>query len=115
MSTLLWLAIGFLLALLAWVVSALTVVAILVVVALLLVALLVPRKVTSAGAKVAIGFGALFVVAFAPNVLRDPLGATGATYLLFGGGLLITVGGLAGVVRYRRWRQRALEVAADQL
>ena len=115
MPTLLWLAIGVLLALLAWVVSALTVVAILIVVALLLVALLVPRKVTSAGAKVAIGFGALFVVIFAPNVLRDPLGATGATYLLFGGGLLIMLGGLVGMWRYRRWRQRTLEAAAGQL
>jgi hypothetical protein len=115
MTTLLWLAVGVLLALVAWVVSALTLVTILVVVALLLVALLVPRKVTSAGAKVAIGFGATFVVIFAPNVLRDPLGATGATYLLFGGGLLIMVGGLAGMWRYRRWRLRTQEAATGRL
>ncbi len=115
MTTLLWLAIGVLLALLAWVVPALTLVAILVVIALLLVALLVPRKVTSVGAKVAIGFGATFVVIFVPNLLRDPLGATGATYLLVGGGLLIMAGGLVGMWRYRQWRKRTLEAAAGQL
>ena len=115
MATLLWLAIGVLLALLSWLLPVVTVVGLLVVVALMLVAVVVPRKVTSVGAKVAIGFGATFLLIFAPNVVRDPLGATGATYLLFGSGLLIMVGGLAGVVRYRRWRQRALEVAADQL
>jgi hypothetical protein len=115
MATLLWLAIGVLLALLTWLLPAVMLVGLPVVVAMTLVAVLLPRKVTSVGAKVAIGFGATFVVIFAPIVFRDPLGATGATYLLFGGGLLITVGGLAGVVRYRRWRLRALEVAADQL
>ena len=115
MATLLWLAVGVLLALLSWLLPAVTVVGLLVVVGLMLVAVLLPRKVTSIGAKVAIGFGATFLVIGAPNVFRDPLGATGATYLLFGGGLLIMVGGLVGAWRYRRWRQRALEVAADQL
>lgn len=115
MATLLWLAVGVLLALVSWLLPAVTLVGILVVVALLLVALLLPRKVTSIGAKVAIGFGATFVVIFAPNVLRDPLGATAATYLLFGGGLLIMVGGLVGMWRYRRWRQRTLEAATGQL
>ena len=115
MASLLWLAVGVLLALLSWLLPAVTLVGLLVVVALMLVAVLLPRKLTSIGAKVAIGFGATFLVISAQNVFRDPLGATGATYLLFGGGLLIMVGGLAGVVRYRRWRRRALEVAADQL
>jgi hypothetical protein len=115
MATLLWLAIGVLLALLSWLLPPVTVVGLLVAVALTLVAILLPRKVTSVGAKVGIGFGASFAVISAPNVFRDPLGATGATYLLFGGGLLIMVWGLAGLWRYRRWRQRALEVAADQL
>jgi len=115
MTTLLWLAIGVLLALLSWLLPPLTVVGLLVAVALTLVAVLLPRKVTSVGAKVGIGFGAIFVVISAPNVFRDPLSATGATYLLFGGGLLIMVGGLAGWWRYRRWRRRELEVAADQL
>ena len=115
MTTLLWLALGVLLALLSWLLPPVTVVGLLVAVLLTLVALLLPRKVTSVGAKVGIGFGATFVVISAPNVFRDPLGATGATYLLFGGGLLIMVGGLAGWLRYRRWRQRELEVAADQL
>jgi len=115
MATLLWLAIGVLLALLSRLLPPVTLIGLLVVVAMTLVAVLLPRKVTSVGAKVAVGFGATFLVISAPNVLRDPLSATGATYLLFSGGLLIMVGGLAGVVRYRRWRQRALEVAADQL
>jgi len=115
MTTLLWLAIGVVLALLSWLLPPVTVVGLLVAVVLILVALLLPRKVTSVGAKVGIGFGATFVVISAPNVFRDPLGATGATYLLFGGGLLIMVGGLAGWWRYRRWRRRELEVAADQL
>lgn len=115
MTTLLWLAVGVLLALVSWLLPAVTLVGILVVVALLLVALLLPRKVTSIGAKVAIGFGATFVVIFAPNVLRDPLGATAATYLLFGGGLLIMVGGLVGMWRYRRWQQRTLEAATGHL
>jgi hypothetical protein len=115
MTTLLWLATGVLLALLSWLLPPVTVVGLLVAVTLTLVAILLPRKVTSVGAKVGIGFGATFVVISAPNVFRDPLGATGATYLLFGGGLLIMVGGLAGWMRYRRRRQRELEVAADQL
>jgi hypothetical protein len=115
MATLLWLATGVLLALLSWLLPPVTVVGLLVAVTLTLVAILLPRKVTSVGAKVGIGFGATFVVISAPNVFRDPLGATGATYLLFGGGLLIMVGGLAGWMRYRRRRQRELEVAADQL
>ena len=115
MTTLLWLAIGVVLALLSWLLPPVTVVGLLVAVLLTLVALLLPRKVTSVGAKVGIGFGATFLVISAPNVFRDPLGATGATYLLFGGGLLIMVGGLAGWWRYRRWRRRELEVAADQL
>ena len=115
MTTLLWLAIGVVLALLSWLLPPVTVVGLLVAVVLTLVALLLPRKVTSVGAKVGIGFGATFVVISAPNVFRDPLGATGATYLLFGGGLLIMVGGLAGWWRYRRWRRGELEVAADQL
>lgn len=115
MATLLWLAIGILLALLSFELPGVTLIGILVVVALLLVALMVPRKATSVGAKVAIGFGGLFVVIFVPNVLRDPLGATAATYLLFGGGLLIMLGGLAALWRYRRWRKRTVEAAAGQL
>jgi len=115
MATLLWLAIGVLLALLSWLLPAVTLVGLLVVLALMLVAVLLPRKVTSVGAKIAIGFGATFLVISAPNVFRDPLGATGATYLLFGGGLLIMVGGLVGLWRYHRWRQRTLEAAAGQL
>ena len=115
MGTLLWLAIGVLLALLSWLLPPVTVVGLLVAIGLTLVAILLPRKVTSLGAKVGIGFGATFVMISAPNVFRDPMGATGATYLLFGGGLLIMVGGLAGWWRYRRWRQRELEGAADQL
>jgi len=115
MATLLWLALGVLLALLSWLLPPVMVVGLLVAVALTLVAILLPRKVTSVGAKIGIGFGATFVVISAPNVFRDPLGATGATYLLFGGSLLIMVGGLVGWLRYRRWRQRELEVAADQL
>ncbi|MGH2462527.1 MAG: hypothetical protein ACRDFZ_02730 [Candidatus Limnocylindria bacterium] len=114
MGTLLWLAVGVLVALLSWLLPAVTLAGILIVLAALPVALLLPRKVTSVGAKVAIGFGATFVVIVAPNVLRDPLDATGATYLLFGGGLLIMVGGLVGM-RYRRWRQQMQEAAAAQL
>jgi hypothetical protein len=115
MTTLLWLAIGVVLALLSWLLPPVTMVGLLVAIGLTVVAILLPRKVTSVGAKVGIGFGATLVVISAPNVFRDPMGATGATYLLFGGGLLIMVGGLAGWWRYRRWRQRELEVAADQL
>jgi hypothetical protein len=115
MTTLLWLAIGVLLALMSWLLPPLMVAGLLVAVALTLLAILLPRKVSSLGAKVGIGFGATFVVISAPNVFRDPLGATGATYLLLGGGLLIMVGGLAGWWRYRRWRQRELEGAADLL
>ncbi|MGH2462246.1 MAG: hypothetical protein ACRDFZ_01300 [Candidatus Limnocylindria bacterium] len=115
MATLLWLAIGVLVALLSRFLPEVTLVGLLVVVALMLVAFLLPRKVTSIGAKVAIGFGATFVVLSAQNLFRDPLGATGASYLLFGGGLLIMVGGVVGAWRYRRWRQKALEVAAGQL
>lgn len=115
MGTLLWLAIGVLLAILAWLVPSGIVIVPLVVAAFTLVAVLLPRDVTSVAAKVGIGFGATFLVIVAPNVFRDPLATTGATYLLFGGGLLIMLAGLAGVWRNRRRRQRALQAAADQL
>ena len=109
------LAIGVLGALLWWVLPILAIIGPLIVLALAIVAILVPRDVTSVGAKVAIGFGATLVVAFAPIVLPDPLGASGATYLVFGGGLLLVVVGVAGVVRNRLRRQRLREGALAQL
>ncbi len=119
MATLLWLAVGVLVALLTWVLAAslpvLAVVGPLVVLALVIVGFLVPRDVTAAGAKVGIGFGATYLVLFGPNVLRDPLSATGAAYLLFGGGLLIGTLGLAAVVRNRLRRRREREAAIAQL
>jgi hypothetical protein len=115
MGTLLWLAIGVLLGILAWLLPSGIVIVPLVVAAFTLVAVLLPRDVTSVAAKVGIGFGATFLVIVAPNVFRDPLAANGATYLLFGSGLLIMLAGLAGVWRTRRRRQRALQAAADLL
>lgn len=115
MATLLWLAIGVLGALLWWMLPILAIVGPLVVIGLAIVAILIPREITSIGAKFAIGFGATFVVVFAPNVLPDPLGASGATYLLFGGGLLLVILGVAGVLRNRRRRQRLREAALAQL
>lgn len=114
MATLLWIVIGVLLAVVWWIVPALAIVVPLILLAVVLVAILVPRSTTAAGAKVAIGFGGFLVVVFSPNVIRDPLGASGATYLLFGGGLLIAVLGLVGVARARvRQRVRASAVEAD--
>ena len=115
MATLLWLAIGVLLALLAWLLPTSTLAITVVVAALTLIGLVLPREVTSAGAKTGIGFGATYVLIFAPTVLRDPLGASGGTYLFVGGGGLIVMAGLAALWRKRRRRQRALKAAADLL
>ena len=114
-STLLWLAAGVLVALLAYVVPALALVAPLVVIALTLVGVLLPRDVTAVGGKVGIGFGAVYLVLFGPAIIRDPLGATGEAYLLFGAGLLTVLLGLAAVVRNRLRRRRAQEAALAQL
>lgn len=115
MSTLLWLAVGTLVALLTWVVSAMAIVVPLVILALVILGFLVPREVTAAGAKVGVGFGATYLVLFGPNLLRDPMSATGAAYLLFGGGLVILVLGLAAVVRNRLRRRREREALIAQL
>jgi hypothetical protein len=115
MATLLWLAIGVLGALLSWMWSVLAIVGPLVALALAIVAVLLPREVTSIGAKIAIGFGATFMLAMTPIVLRDPLTASGATDLLFGGGLLLLSLGVAGVVRNRLRRRRLREAALAQL
>jgi hypothetical protein len=114
-STVLWLAVGVLVALLSYVLPALALVAPLVVVALTLVAVLLPRDVTAVGGKVGIGFGAVYLVLFGPATIRDPLGATGAAYLLFGTGLITVLLGLSAVVRNRRRRKRAREAALAQL
>ena len=116
MATLLWLTLGVLLGLLAWMVSALTVLVPLAVSVVVLVAVLVPREMTSVGAKIAIGFGGCWAAIFSPNVLSDPLGATGETYLLFGGGLTLLLLGVVGVVRnvLRRQRLTARTAEADQ-
>ncbi len=115
MAGLLWLAIGAGLGVLSWLLPELTIVVPLIVTALTLVGILLPRDLTSAGAKLGIGFGAVYVVAAAPTVIRDPLAATGAAYLVFGAGLVILILGLAGVWRSRRRRQRAVQAAADLL
>jgi hypothetical protein len=115
MATLLWLAAGVLTALLTYAVPAAALVGPLVVLALAILAVLVPRGVTAIGAKVGVGFGITYMVLFGPNVLRDPLAATGAAYLLFGGGLLILGLGLVGVVRNRLRRQRLREAAIAEL
>ncbi|HJT63926.1 MAG TPA: hypothetical protein VJ839_04065 [Candidatus Limnocylindria bacterium] len=115
MATLLWLAVGVLVALLTWVLPAVAIVGPLVVLALVIVGFLVPRDITAAGAKLGVGFGATYLVLFGPNVLRDPLSATGEAYLLFGGGLVILVLGLAAVVRNRLRRRREQEAAIAQL
>ncbi|HEY7451829.1 MAG TPA: hypothetical protein VIA02_04825 [Candidatus Limnocylindria bacterium] len=112
MAALLWLAIGVLVALLTYVLPILAVIGPLVVLALAIVSVLVPRQPTSALAKVAIGFGATYLVLFGPNVLRDPLSAPGAAFLLFGGGLLITLLGVAGAIRARLRRRRVEEAEA---
>lgn len=106
MASLLWLAIGAGLGLLSWLLPALTVVGPLVAAALTLVAVLLPRDLTSAGAKLGIGFGAVYLAVAADTVIRDPLAATGAAYLVFGSGLAILILGLVGVWRNRRRRAR---------
>jgi hypothetical protein len=113
-STLLWLVVGVLVALLSYLAPALALVSPLVVIGLTLFAVLLPRDVTAVGGKVGIGFGAVYLVLFGPAVIRDPLGATGAAYLLFGAGLVTVLLGLSAVVRNRRRRQRAQEAALAQ-
>ena len=106
MAGLLWLAIGAGLGVLSWLVPELTIVVPLIVTALTLVAVLMPRDLTSAGAKLGIGFGTVYLVAAATTVIPNPLAATGAAYLVFGTGLVILILGLAGVWRNRRRRAR---------
>lgn len=115
MATLLWLAIGVLAGLLSWVVPVMAIVGPLIVLALVIVGFLVPRDVTANGAKLGVGFGATYLVLFGPNVVRDPLSATGEAYLQFGGGLIILVLGLAAVVRNRLRRRREQEAAIAEL
>jgi hypothetical protein len=115
MSSLLRLAVGVLVALLAYLLPAIALVTPLVVAGLTLIAVLLPRDVTAAGAKVGIGFGSVYLVLFGPSVVRDPLGATGAAYLLFGTGLVIVVLGLVAVIRNRSRRKRVREAALAQL
>jgi hypothetical protein len=117
MATLLWLAIGVLFALLSWLVPELAIVTPLILMGLAIVAILLPREVTGAGAKIAIGFGLFYAAIFGRFLVPDPLEASGATYLLFGGGALIAALGIAGAWRNRRRRrrQRALRAAADLL
>lgn len=115
MLTLVWLVLGALVAVLWWLLPEAAIVVPLVVLALTLVAIILPREVTSIGAKIGIGFGAIFVVAFGRILFPDALAASGETYLVFGAGLLIMVAGLVGAWRNRRRRrrQRALRAAAD--
>ena len=117
MATLLWLAIGVLLAIVAWVVPELAIIIPLVVLAIAIIAILVPRDVTAAGAKVAVAYGAFYAIAFGRLMLPDPLEASGATYLFAGGGLLILLAGLAGTWRAwrRRRRQARIKAASDLL
>jgi hypothetical protein len=118
MATLLWLVLGALAAVLAWLLPEAFILVPLVVLAVAIVAILLPREATAAGAKVAIGFGALYAVGFGRLLVSDPLAGSGATYAWFGGGMLIMVAGLVGVWRNRRRRQRrqaALKAAADLL
>jgi hypothetical protein len=114
MATALWIAIGVLLALLSWMLAALSVVVPLVMLGLAIGAVLVPREVTAVLAKAAMGFGGTWVVVFSPNVIRDPLGASAATYLLFGGGLLLVALGTAAVVRNRARRRRLARIKAAE-
>jgi hypothetical protein len=115
MGTLLWLAVGVLVGLLTYVLPALALVGPLIIAAVVIVGVLLPRDLTAVGAKIGIGFGATYLVLFGPNVLRDPLSATGEAYLLFGGGLVILALGLTAVVRNRLRRQREREAAIAQL
>jgi hypothetical protein len=115
MATLLWLAVGVLAALVSYALPEAALGAPLVVLSLAILGVLLPRDLTAAGARVGIGFGAAYLVLFGPNVLRDPLSATGAGYLLAGGGLVILLLGVAGVVRNRLRRRRLEEAALARL
>jgi hypothetical protein len=112
MATLLWLAIGVLLALVAWVIAELAIVVPLIVLGVAIFAILLPRDVTAAGAKVAIGFGGFYTIIFGRLLVPNPLEASGATYLVAGGGLLILLAGLAGAWRARRRRRREARIKA---
>jgi hypothetical protein len=114
MATLLWLAIGVLLALLAWVLPALVVILPLVVLALTLLAILLPRDLTAIGAKVGIGFGAFYAVIFGRLLFPDPLEASGETYLVVIGGVAILVAGVVAVVRNRRRQKRLARIKAAE-
>ncbi len=114
MATLLWLAIGVLVALLAWLLPAGLLIASLVAAGLALIAILLPRNVTAAGAKVGIGYGAFYVVVFGRLLFPDPLQASGETYLVVTGGVLILMLGVVAVVRNRRRQKRQARIMAAE-
>ncbi len=114
MATLLWLAIGVLLALLGWLLPAGVIILSLVALALTLIAILLPRDVTAAGAKVGIGFGAFYAVMFGRLLIPDPLQASGETYLIVMGATLILGAGVVAVVRNRRHQKRQARIKAAE-
>ena len=111
MQTLLWLTLGVLLGLLAWLLPAFWI-WLAVAAGLALIAAWLPTDGTAVLAKVAIGTGGLYLAFFLPVLARDPLAASGATYLVVGVGLAITVLGVAAVIRGRRRRLRRQAAAA---
>jgi hypothetical protein len=114
MATLLWLVLGVLLALLAWVLPALIVLLPLVVLGLTLLAILLPRDLTAIGGKVGIGFGAFYAVVFGRLLYPDPLEASGATYLVVLGGVAVVVAGVVAVIRNRRRQKRLARIKAAE-
>ncbi|HEY7738858.1 MAG TPA: hypothetical protein VIC63_07535 [Candidatus Limnocylindria bacterium] len=117
MATLLWLAVGVLLALVTWLIPDIAILIPLIILAVAIVAILLPRDVTAAGAKVAIGFGAFYVIGYGRFMVPDPLEASGEAYLLSGTGIVILLAGLAGAWRAwrRRRRQARIRAATDLL
>jgi Na+/proline symporter len=114
MATLLWLAVGVLLALVAWLLPAGLTLVSLIMLVLTLIANLLPRDVTAAGAKAGIGYGAFYAVLFGRLLFPDPLQASGETYLVVIGGVLILMLGVMAVVRNRRHQKRQARIKAAE-
>jgi Na+/proline symporter len=114
MATLLWLAVGLLLALVAWLLPAGLTLVSLIMLALTVIANLLPRDITAAGAKAGIGYGAFYAVLFGRLLFPDPLQANGETYLVVFGGVLILVLGVVAVVRNRRHQKRQARIKAAE-
>ena len=113
MLTLLWIVLGGLLGLVAWLTPDFLIV-LLVLAGLAVLAALVPASVLAIPAKVALGAAGLYLVLFLPIVVRDPGAASGSTYLVVGLSLVTLVAAIVGILRARARAQARAKIKAGE-